>query len=93
MRALWGRNVSPVCRQLAWLVQRRALTVLAANAVAPHAFPQLRGLLLDAAGTLLYPSEPAAAVYRRYARKYGCKLSEPEILTNFRRCVDCLVSA
>ena len=89
IRAPWGRNVSPVCRHLAWQVQRRALTVLATNAVAPQAVPQLprlRGLLLDAAGTLLYPSEPAAAVYHRYACKYGCRLSETEILTNFRRC-------
>ena len=90
MRAAWGTNVPPACRHLgfAWQVQRRALTVLAAYTVAPQTAPELKGLLLDAAGTLLYPAEPAEAVYQRYARKYGCDLSETEISTNFRRCAE-----
>lgn len=46
--------------------------------------PPFRGLLVDAAGTLLSPSEPAAEVYLRYASKYGCCLSSNEILHRFR---------
>ncbi|BDA50706.1 probable haloacid dehalogenase-like hydrolase domain-containing protein [Coccomyxa sp. Obi] len=45
----------------------------------------LRALLVDAAGTLIYPSEPISQVYLEYARPYGCKFSEKEILDNFRR--------
>lgn len=48
--------------------------------------PPLRALLLDVAGTLLSPSEPAALVIQRYARPYGCTLSELDILKNFRKC-------
>lgn len=52
-------------------------------------FPKIRGLLVDAAGTLLVPSEPAAAVYRRYAAHYagGASplLSEQEVLHRFRK--------
>ena len=47
--------------------------------------PQVKALLIDAAGTLLIPSERCADVYLRYGRKYGCDLSEPEILQRFRR--------
>lgn len=47
--------------------------------------PKLRGVLIDAAGTLLSPSEPAAAVYLRYGQKYGVNISEREILQRFRR--------
>jgi len=46
--------------------------------------PQVKALLIDAAGTLLIPSERCADVYLRYGRKYGCDLSEPEILQRFR---------
>ncbi|PSC73910.1 haloacid dehalogenase-like hydrolase domain-containing 3 [Micractinium conductrix] len=46
--------------------------------------PRFKGLLVDAAGTLLSPSEPAAEVYLRYARKYGCDLSPLEVLQRFR---------
>lgn len=42
-------------------------------------------LLVDAAGTLLHPSEPAAAVYRRYALQHGVSLPEQEILARYRR--------
>lgn len=45
----------------------------------------LRALLVDAAGTLIYPSEPISQVYLEYARPYGCKKSEKEVLDNFRR--------
>lgn len=44
-----------------------------------------RALLVDAAGTLLVPSEPAAEVYLRYGSKYGVKLPASEILSRFRR--------
>ena len=44
----------------------------------------IRGLLVDAAGTLLSPSEKAAAVYRRYGLPFGVQLSEAEILHRFR---------
>lgn len=47
--------------------------------------PYHKGLLLDAAGTLLSPSEPAAEVYLRYAKAYGCSLTEQQILSQFRR--------
>lgn len=47
--------------------------------------PLYQALLVDAAGTLIYPSEPAARVYQRYAAKYGCTLSEGEILARYRR--------
>ncbi|KAK9833446.1 hypothetical protein WJX81_006300 [Elliptochloris bilobata] len=42
-------------------------------------------MLVDAAGTLIYPSEPAAEVYLKYASQYGCLLSTTEILANYRR--------
>lgn len=44
-----------------------------------------KALLVDAAGTLLLPSEPAAEVYLRYGSKYGVSLPEVQVLTNFRR--------
>lgn len=47
--------------------------------------PMHKGLLLDAAGTLLSPSEPAAEVYLRFAKAYGCTLTEHQILQRFRR--------
>ena len=36
-------------------------------------------LLLDAAGTLLYPAEPVAATYARHARAHGCVLGVAQI--------------
>jgi len=47
--------------------------------------PDIKALLVDAAGTLIRPSESVAGVYLRYAAPYGCKLGEEEILRNFRR--------
>jgi FMN phosphatase YigB (HAD superfamily) len=47
--------------------------------------PVFKGLLVDAAGTLLCPSEPAAEVYLRIAKKYGCDLSADEVLRRYRR--------
>ncbi|KAL4425845.1 hypothetical protein ABPG75_009861 [Micractinium tetrahymenae] len=47
--------------------------------------PRFRGLLVDAAGTLLSPSEPAAEVYLRYAKKYGCNLNPQEVLQRYRQ--------
>lgn len=46
--------------------------------------PRFRGLLVDAAGTLLSPSEPAAEVYLRYGKRHGVALSEAEVLARFR---------
>ncbi|CAK0787258.1 hypothetical protein CVIRNUC_010476 [Coccomyxa viridis] len=45
----------------------------------------LRALLVDAAGTLISPSEPVAEVYLQYAKEYGCDLTEKQVLQNFRR--------
>mmetsp|Transcript_14977 Transcript_14977/g.32461 ORF Transcript_14977/g.32461 Transcript_14977/m.32461 type:complete len:292 (+) Transcript_14977:149-1024(+) len=50
-----------------------------------YRLPRIRGLLVDAAGTLVSPSEPAAAVYLRYGSAYGVNLSEKQVLQNFRR--------
>ncbi len=47
--------------------------------------PAFKAVLVDAAGTLLIPSEPAAQVYLRYASKYGVTLSEQEVLHRFRK--------
>lgn len=48
-------------------------------------FPAIRGLLVDAAGTLLIPSEPAAKVYLRYAAPHmNSPLPEHEVLQRFR---------
>jgi hypothetical protein len=47
----------------------------------------IRALLVDAAGTLVSPSEKAAHVYQRFGKPYGVQLSEPEILHRFRLCV------
>ena len=50
-----------------------------------HYRPPYRAVLIDAAGTLLLPSEPAADVLLRFARPHGCQLSEWEVLQRFRR--------
>jgi hypothetical protein len=55
-----------------------------------HAVPPLLTACrpqVDAAGTLLIPSEPVTEVYLRAAAKHGVKiqLSEREVLDNFRR--------
>ncbi|WIA10592.1 hypothetical protein OEZ85_010775 [Tetradesmus obliquus] len=46
--------------------------------------PAYKAVLVDAAGTLLVPSERTADVYLRYASKYGVDLSEQEVLQRFR---------
>ena len=83
----------PAATQIIALGRNRAFAALATNCQSPQTqvehkseTPPLRALLLDAAGTLLSPSEPAALVIQRYARPYGCTLSELEILKNFRKC-------
>uniref|UniRef100_A0A0D6R403 Haloacid dehalogenase-like hydrolase domain-containing protein 3 n=1 Tax=Araucaria cunninghamii TaxID=56994 RepID=A0A0D6R403_ARACU len=43
-----------------------------------------RALLVDAAGTLLAPSQPAAQIYRDIGLKYGVSYSEDEILRRYR---------
>ncbi|KAL3702199.1 hypothetical protein R1sor_020221 [Riccia sorocarpa] len=43
-----------------------------------------KALLVDAAGTLLIPSQPAAKVYREIGLKYGVTSSEKEILARYR---------
>ncbi|KAL2649741.1 hypothetical protein R1flu_017869 [Riccia fluitans] len=43
-----------------------------------------KALLVDAAGTLLIPSQPAAKVYREIGLKYGVTYSEEEILARYR---------
>lgn len=47
--------------------------------------PTFSAVLIDAAGTLIVPSEPAAAVYLRYALKHGVSMSESEVLQRYRR--------
>lgn len=50
-----------------------------------HAMPRYRAVLIDAAGTLLVPSENTAEVYLRYGRKYGVELKTNDVLQRFRR--------
>ena len=57
----------------------------AAAAAAYHNEPLFKGVLIDAAGTLLVPSERSANVYLRYAQQYGVTLSEDEVLRRYRR--------
>ena len=65
--------------------QQDAADVAAASWTADLLRPNFRALLVDAAGTLLSPTEPAAAVYLRYGRKYGVALSEAEVLRRYRQ--------
>ncbi|XP_038691153.1 haloacid dehalogenase-like hydrolase domain-containing protein 3 isoform X2 [Tripterygium wilfordii] len=44
-----------------------------------------KALLVDAAGTLLVPSQPMAQIYRQIGEKYGVEYSEHEILNRYRR--------
>jgi hypothetical protein len=69
-------------------------TIQATPHVYPTSFsgvgiPAYKAVLIDAAGTLLVPTERTADVYLRYGTKYGVKLSENEVLNRFRRCVLC----
>jgi hypothetical protein len=64
--------------------------VQVAAAAMPHSWlslsmPAYKAVLVDAAGTLLVPTERTADVYLRYASKYGVQLSENEVLQRFRR--------
>lgn len=43
-----------------------------------------KALLVDAAGTLLVPSQPMAQIYRKIGEKYGVQYSEDEILNRYR---------
>lgn len=47
--------------------------------------PLYKAVLVDAAGTLLLPSEKTTDVYIRYGSKYGVTLREDEVLRRFRR--------
>lgn len=42
-------------------------------------------LLVDAAGTLLHPAEPIAAVYVRFAARHGARVVEAEVGRRLRR--------
>ncbi|KAF5747947.1 haloacid dehalogenase-like hydrolase domain-containing protein 3-like [Tripterygium wilfordii] len=43
-----------------------------------------KALLVDAAGTLLVPSQPMAQIYKQIGEKYGVDYSEDEILNRYR---------
>lgn len=45
--------------------------------------PAIRAVFLDAVGTLIHPEPPAPAVYAAVARRFGSRLSLPEIATRF----------
>ena len=47
--------------------------------------PTFEALFVDAAGTLLHPSESMVDVYTRYGRRFGLSLSSNEILERYRR--------
>jgi putative hydrolase of the HAD superfamily len=49
--------------------------------------PNIRAVLFDAVGTLIYPNPPVAEVYQREARKLGSKYSVPEIAGRFRAAI------
>jgi putative hydrolase of the HAD superfamily len=44
----------------------------------------VRAVVFDAVGTLLHPSPPAPEAYFRVARRYGSRLSLPDIAQRFR---------
>jgi putative hydrolase of the HAD superfamily len=46
--------------------------------------PNIRVVLFDAVGTLIYPDPPVAEVYQREAKRLGSKYSVPEIVGRFR---------
>jgi len=47
--------------------------------------PTFEALFVDAAGTLLHPSESMVDVYSRYGERFGLSLSSDEILQRYRR--------
>lgn len=77
-----------VSQNVGWIVYQAARNLRAeafADANPSEWRPCYRAVLVDAAGTFLIPSESVSAVYLRYARPYGCKLSDAEVLARFRR--------
>eukprot|EP00798_Chlamydomonas_sp_ICE-L_P001015 gene1015-3849_t len=73
------------------MVCTQRVAVPPANAAMPttldadfFGLPLPKGLLIDAAGTLISPSESMCDVYLRYGRKYGVTLSSQQVLCNFR---------
>lgn len=81
LRATHGSNYS------SWVRHPDSARVGASIEWRSHSVRQdaYRGVLVDAAGTLLVPSEPAANVYLRYASPYNVKLSPDEVLYRYRR--------
>lgn len=75
--------------------QQHSAMVMQQVAAAPRVnwlnvgMPMYKAVLVDAAGTLLLPSEKTTDVYLRYGSKYGVTLSEDEVLSRFRRYVEC----
>jgi REG-2-like HAD superfamily hydrolase len=67
------------------MVPRGAGSGRALAALSDFAKPTFHALFVDAAGTLLYPSEDTATVYSRYGKRYGLELSESEILARYRK--------
>lgn len=49
--------------------------------------PNIRAVLFDAVGTLIYPDPPVADVYQREARNLGSRYSVPEIAGRFRAAI------
>src|SRR6185436_20808273 len=49
--------------------------------------PNIRAVLFDAVGTLIYPDPPVAEVYQREAQKLGSKYWVPEIAGRFRAAI------
>jgi putative hydrolase of the HAD superfamily len=43
----------------------------------------IRAIFFDAVGTLIHPEPPAATVYAAVGRRYGSRLTEPEIAARF----------
>ena len=44
----------------------------------------IAAVVFDAVGTLIEPAPPAAEVYAAVGRKYGSRLSVPEVAPRFR---------
>ena len=53
--------------------------------LAQFAKPTFHALFVDAAGTLIYPSEDTATVYSRYAQPYGLTRTPEQILSSYRK--------
>lgn len=60
---------------------------IAVNTTAlPDLLRQVRCVLFDAVGTLLFPDPPVAEVYRAVGQRYGSELSREQIGRRFREC-------